>query len=206
MFDAIRIVGRRVTVGELMGEIEDDRIFFEQSGGGVTFSGGEPLMQFQFLETLAHELKREHIHTALDTSGYSSRDNIIRIAGKVDLILYDFKFIYDRNHIKYNGVSNRIIKDNLKTLNTMDVNLVVRLPLIGGINDTDQNIGETARFLDKLDRINRVELLPYHQGGNHKSSRLGRETSERFGAPTPDRIKEIEGILKEYGLRVKVGG
>jgi pyruvate formate lyase activating enzyme len=206
MFDAIRIVGRKVSLQNLMEEISDDKIFFERSGGGVTLSGGEPLMQLDFLEALVDELRRNKIHIALDTSGYSSSENIVRIAEKVDLVLFDFKILSEEDHLKYNGVSNSKIIANLRTLAGLGINLVVRLPLMKDINDTDENIEGTVALLSTMKGIDMINLLPYHQGGNQKLERLGLERNDCFYPPTSKRLAEICSIFEKRGFKVGVGG
>ena len=207
LYDALSVVGRRVSVAELIGEIEKDRVFYEQSGGGVTFSGGEPLEQHRFLETLLDELRGRLYRTAVDTSGLASFHVLEKIARKTDLILYDLKIMDEIKHEEYTGVSNGIILDNLKKLSGVGREIWIRLPLISGVNDDDDNIRRMAEFLRALKNIHRVSILPYHKGGCEKYKNLGKESEFReFDPPSPSRLTEVEGILAKSGLPVKRGG
>lgn len=207
VYEALEIVGREVTVQEVMEEIEKDRIFFDESGGGVTFSGGEPLMQLDFLEALLEEIKKKNIHVTLDTSGYVSYENLERISDKVDLFLYDLKIIDEGKHEKYTGVSNKLILENLRKLSERGNSIAVRIPLISGVNDDDQNIQMFAEYLHALKNIKQISLLAYHRGGCEKYVRLRKEKSMKtFESPSDGRIEEIRKILDDYGFSVKTGG
>jgi pyruvate formate lyase activating enzyme len=194
VYDALRLVGRRVSVEELVAEVEKDRLFFDQSGGGVTFSGGEPLFQPEFLEELIDALKAKLFRLALDTSGFASWEVLERIARKCDLVLYDLKIMDDVKHKKYTGVSNRLILDNLKKLASAGKEIWVRVPIIPGVNDDEKNIQSMARFLRPLPNIKRVSLLPYHKGGCEKYINLGK--GARFRAFEPPSEAQMEAITK----------
>jgi len=124
VYEALEVVGREVAVQEVMEEVEKDKIFFDESGGGITFSGGEPLMQVDFLEPLIKEIKKKNIHVTLDTSGYVSFEDLERISDKVDLFLYDLKIMNDAKHKKYTGVSNKLILENLRNLQNKGILLL----------------------------------------------------------------------------------
>jgi pyruvate formate lyase activating enzyme len=187
-------------------EIEKDLVFYEESGGGVTFSGGEPLEQSEFLEGLLNGCREKKIHTAVDTSGYVSWEILNKISPKVDLFLYDLKIMDSERHKKYTGVSNEIILENLKKLSSVHHNIFVRFPVIPGINDDDQNIRETGEFLSSL-KITQVNLLPYHYIGIDKYRRLGRTYKlEATQPPSEEKLSQISGILRKFNLNVKLRG
>lgn len=204
--NALELVGKTITVRNLMKEIEKDLIFYDQSGGGVTFSGGEPLLQFEFLDSLLEACKKADIHTTVDTSGYTSWERLEVIASKTDLFLYDIKIMDDTKHKKYIGVSNDIILQNLKKLSKNGNRIFARLPIIPGINDDDDNINRTGKFLSNL-RIEQVNILPYHSIAMDKYARL-RKSYKLSGLNEPDanEIKEIASKLKDFNLNVKIGG
>ena len=207
VYEALEIVGREATVQEVMEEIEKDRIFFDESGGGITFSGGEPLMQMDFLETLLKEIKKKNIHVTLDTSGYVSFEDLERISDKVDLFLYDLKIMDEGKHEKYTGVSNKLILENLRKLSEIGKSIAVRIPLISGINDDNHNIQMFVEYLHGLKNIKQISLLAYHRGGCEKYKRLRKEGSLiTFQSPSDERIEEIKKILTGSGFSVKKGG
>lgn len=206
-YEALELIGREVLVREVMEEVEKDRIFFENSGGGVTFSGGEPLMQPEFLGELIDECHERSIPVTVDTCGYASPDILRRISEKDPLILYDVKIIDEERHKAHTGVSNEIILENLKILAKSGKDVVARIPLIRGINDDDRNIHKTAEFLFSLKSIKQINLLPFHKGGLDKYRRLGRKGPRpSFKPSTHKRIEKIKKIFEDYGFSVKVGG
>jgi pyruvate formate lyase activating enzyme len=207
VYDALRLVGKRVTVEDITAEVEKDRIFYEQSGGGVTFSGGEPLLQPVFLSELIDELKTQGFHLALDTSGFAAWEVLDRIARKFDLILYDLKIMNDVMHRKYTGVSNRLILDNLKRLSSVGKEIWVRVPLVPGVNDDEENMRRTADFLRPLRNIKRVSVLPYHKGGCEKYTNLGKGAGFRaFEPPSEERVGAVLGLLASRKFQVRRGG
>jgi pyruvate formate lyase activating enzyme len=207
VYEALEVVGREVTVQEVMDEIDKDKVFFEESGGGITFSGGEPLLQLDFLEALLEEVKKKNIHVTLDTSGYVSFEDLDRVSDKVDLFLYDLKIMDDEKHEKYTGVSNRLILDNLRKLAERAKPIAIRIPLVSGINDDDQSIKMFAGYLKSLQNITQINLLAYHKGGCEKYKRLRKEKLQNtFQAPSEERIEEIKRILADSGFSVKRGG
>lgn len=207
LYDALQLIGRTVGIDELVAEVEKDRIFYEQSGGGVTFSGGEPLLQAEFVSGLSDALRARGFHSALDTSGLAAWDVLKKIALKSDLVLYDLKIIDDAAHRKYTGVSNRRILENLRRLSTLGREIWIRLPLVPGVNDDDRNIRATADFLKPLGNIARVSLLAYHRGGCEKSRNLGKGRDFRtFEAPSPARLDAIAKSLAGGGYEVRLGG
>jgi pyruvate formate lyase activating enzyme len=207
VYDALRLVGKRVTVEDITAEVEKDRIFYEQSKGGVTFSGGEPLLQPVFLSELIDELKTRGFHLALDTSGFAAWEVLERIAGKCDLILYDLKTMDDAMHRKYTGVSNRLILDNLRRLSTIGKPIWVRIPFVPGVNDDEENMRRTADFLRPLPNIKRISVLPYHKGGCEKYTNLGKGAGFRaFEPPSEERVGAVLGLLSGGEFQVRRGG
>ncbi|HID06022.1 MAG TPA: glycyl-radical enzyme activating protein [Armatimonadetes bacterium] len=172
---ALEIVGRNVTVADVMSEVEQDIPFYETSDGGLTISGGEPLMQLKFTEALLRVAKQRGLHTCLDTSGYADWNAFERILPLVDLFLYDIKFINDDQHRKWTGVSNARILQNLRQLVNAGANVTLRCPIIPTINDSNEHFRDLAELINELNAPLKCELLPYHRMAVPKYKRLGRE-------------------------------
>jgi len=205
---ALSIAGREIDAEELVGEIEKDILLFDNSGGGVTFSGGEPLFQPAFLRESLVQCKLRGINTALETSGYASPKVFESIIDYVDLFLFDLKLLDDEEHRKYTGVSNGMIKRNLMTLETRrrEEDLTLRFPVITGINDTEKNVKEFLNFVRDLKRIKRVDLLPYHDV-SEKYRRLGLDyRMKTHTAPSEERLEQIKEELERAGLVVGIRG
>ena len=169
---ARELVGRVASVPELLKEIERDVIFYDQSGGGVTLTGGEPLMQPRFSIELLRACQEHGIHTVLDTSGYAAWTVVEQAACHTNLFLYDLKLMDDARHRQFTGVSNRLILSNLQRLSTGGAHVIVRLPLIPGVNDNEHNLHLTRQFLAGLPHLVGVEVLPYHDIAAAKYSAL----------------------------------
>lgn len=203
---AREIIGEKLTAEEVIKELEKDLVFYEESGGGVTFSGGEPLGQSEFLEGLLNGCREKKIHTAVDTSGYISWEILNKINPKVDLFLYDLKLMDNERHKKYTGVSNEIILENLEKLSSIHNNIFIRFPVIPGINDDYQNIRKLGEFLSSLE-ITQVNLLSYHYIGKDKYRRLG--SAYKLAAtqpPSKEKLSEVSAILRKFNLNVKLRG
>jgi len=206
--DARRTAGRETTVKEVMTDVMRDRIFYEDSGGGVTFSGGEPLAQPEFLAGLLIAARAGGLHTAVDTSGFASPVHLLGIAPLTDLFLFDLKLMDDARHRRFTGVSNRLILDNLTALARIHGALWIRMPIIPGVNDADDDLVAAARFIATLAGVQRVSLLPYHATGVAKHRQLGhREAAAglRFPEPDPSRLGRLEAILHDFALPVVIG-
>lgn len=204
--EARKFVGKYMTTTELMKEIKKDEIFYEESGGGVTFSGGEPLVQIDFLQNMLKLCKEEEIHTTVDTSGYSKWENIEKIIDHTDLFLYDIKIMDDYRHNKYMGVSNKVILENLKRLSQAESNIYVRIPIIKGVNDDIENIQSTIEFLKDIN-ILQVNLLPYHKMGMEKYDRLSMDY--RLTGDEKPSEEVMNSLLKKFKIlnkRIKIGG
>ncbi|MGB4703788.1 MAG: glycyl-radical enzyme activating protein [Candidatus Saccharicenans sp.] len=205
--EAIDIAGRKVTVEQIVNEAEKERVFFDQSGGGVTLTGGEPLAQPEFAGALIDSLKSRGFHLALDTSGYAPSEIFQRLAGKVDLVLFDLKIMDDPLHKKYTGVSNRIILENFRSLDQLGKPVWVRFPLIPGINDDRENLEAMASFLSGKKSVEQVNVLPYHKGGVEKIRRLGREGEFAvFEPPSEEKVQAVIDLFARRGFKVKRGG
>ncbi len=170
---AREIIGREMRVDELMAEIERDIPFYDQSGGGVTFTGGEPLLQTEFLQEALMACKMQNIHTVVDTSGQAPWRNFRSILPFVDLFLYDVKLMDTEKHRKYTSVSNEKILDNLQKLSKGKAPIIVRIPLIPGVNDDKENFELCGSYLTSLPHLEGVELMPYHTIGVAKYQALG---------------------------------
>lgn len=203
---AIEIVGRQAGVGELVSTIERDRVFYEESGGGVTFSGGEPLAQAAFLAELLDACRSLGLHTAVDTCGYAPPEAVRRVAGRADLFLFDLKVMSEKKHDDLTGQPNGVILENLERLVGLGCQVVVRVPLIAGLNDDEDNIGRTADFISGLGRLRDVSLLPYHAFGRDKYRGLGKKSRpDGLSAPSPERLMEIERHFTSRGFRARLG-
>jgi pyruvate formate lyase activating enzyme len=204
---ALRAVGRPVEAAALVGELLRDRIFFDESAGGVTFSGGEPLLQAPFVTEAARRLRAEGVHTALDTCGFAAWDDLRAAAAFASLVLYDLKLLDDGRHRAATGVSNRLILDNLAALAGTGAAIWLRVPVIPGVNDDDANMDGTAALAASLPGVERVELLPYHARGEAKSARVGLDYAAR-GTPSPEagRLAALAARFRARGLRTTVGG
>jgi pyruvate formate lyase activating enzyme len=201
------MVGQEMTVAEVMSEIERDVAFYDQSGGGATFSGGEPLTQPGFLRDLLLACRRLEIHTVLDTCGFASWETLDHIRPDVDLFLYDLKLMADDRHRLFTGVSNGAVLENLKALSQEGHKVLVRIPVIPGINDDIENMREIARFLADLPRQHETQLLPYHATAAAKYERLDRDN--RMGdtrPPSRTELAELAGVLEAFGLQAQIGG
>jgi len=157
---AIELSGKSMSVAEIMNEIEKERVFFDQSGGGVTFSGGEPLLQSKFLIELLDECGKRGIHRAVDTAGLANTEIIQAVAKRTDLFLYDLKLMDSERHRKWVGVSNEKILENLKLLSETGEQIIIRIPLIGRVNDDAENMHATARFVASLSGESEPATLP----------------------------------------------
>ena len=205
--EAIQLVGEISSIDEIMAEIERDVLYYDQSGGGVTFSGGEPLQQIDFLTALLQKCKEYEIHTAVDTSGLAAWERFEKILPYTDLFLYDLKLMNDEKHRRFTGVSNRLILENLQKLTEASANIRVRIPIIPNINDDEENLRETREFIASLKTIQEVDLLPYHNIATDKYHRMKNDYAlENTQTPSEVRMKKLAEPFKEKGFRVKIGG
>ena len=199
--------GYKITVENLFEIIKGDKVFFEESKGGVTFSGGEPLLQFDFLYQSIIKCKENGIHTTLDTSGFASLDKIKKIASVVDLFLFDIKLIDNALHKKYTNVQVLDILDNLKWLDKNKKNVILRFPIIPNITDTKENIKEIKDFVSSLNNIKRIDLLPYHNIANSKYKTFKKENKMKgITSLNEEDVKYLKSEFESIGMIVNIGG
>lgn len=195
------------TVDEVVKQVEKDTVFYDESGGGVTISGGEPLEQWEFLVNLLDKLNYYEFHTALDTTGLAESEIFKKVASRASMLLYDMKHMDDEQHIRYTGVTNKTILDNFDYLSTAGKRVWVRFPMIPDINDGEENIRKMGEFLKGRENVERISVLPYHPLGSHKYRRLGEEwLMSKTDTPEAERVEEVCSILREYGLETFKGG
>jgi pyruvate formate lyase activating enzyme len=196
-----------VTVGETVGEIVRDVPFYDESGGGATFSGGEPLWQPDFLAAVLRACHERGIHTAVDTCGFAPWETIARVREATDLFLYDLKLMDSGRHAELTGVPNALILENLERLSRLGQTLIVRVAVIPGINDSERELRALGEFVGSLRNPPPIDLLPYHRIGVGKYTRLGR--LYHLGEVTPpseERMAQIVRLFRRYEFPVTVGG
>jgi len=205
---AIEMSGKVMSVSEIMDSIEKERVFFDQSGGGVTFSGGEPLKHSKMLIELLDECRKRKIHTAVDTAGHVKTETIVEVAERTDLFLYDLKMMDPDLHHKWTNTGNEKILYNLKVLAKSSAHIIIRIPLIGGVNDTDENIEQTAKFISELaGEKKEVHLLPYHNIAQHKYLKLGKSDDfAKLTEPGKETLKRAIEKFEQYGIKASIGG
>jgi len=204
---ARQIIGRETTVSEVVAEVERDVIFYDQSGGGVTFSGGEPLMQPDFLLALLNQCRARNIHTAVDTSCYAEPEIVESVAKRADLFLCDLKHMDNEMHERFTGVGNNLILENIRLISQADRKIIIRIPIIPGFNDEAANIEATGKFAASLSGVGRIEILPFNRGGLEKSTRLtGEIKSMQIETPDEEQMSSIAQNLSKYVFEVNIGG
>jgi len=203
---ARELAGRRVTVSELLEEIEKDIVFFEESGGGVTLSGGEPAAQPRFAEALLAGCRARGIHTILDTCGLAAPEVFARVSAQTDLVLYDLKLMGAEAHRRFTGAGNDVILRNLEALAATAKPILVRFPMVPGVNDGEEELAAMTGFLRRIG-LRDVDLLPWHSIGREKYKRLGLDGPPgEFAEPSAERVEEVAGALRRAGLRVSIRG
>ena len=193
---ARELCGKTYAVDVLFDELIKDKIFYESSGGGVTFSGGECMLQLDFLAAILKKCKENGIHTAVDTAGHVPFSSFERILPDTDLFLYDVKCFDSETHKRYTGVGNELIKENLERLLRLEKPVWVRIPIILGVNDTVEEMQKIKAFLDSCGSCARVELLPYHAMGEHKYTAIGREALA-FAPPTDEKMTALNRVFEK---------
>jgi pyruvate formate lyase activating enzyme len=207
-FPVNEVTGKYMTVPEVLEEALRDRIFYDESGGGVTLSGGEPLLQADFAAELLEGLKQEGIHTVVDTCGHVRREDLEKVMPATDIFLFDLKLIDEKEHFEFTGVSNKLIHDTLGFLVDRGKNVIIRFPVIPGITDTRRNVDALKQFLMHLQPgVSRIHLLPFHTGAEAKYGRL----------QMLNRMKDVKSLQREdlaplkeefvqLGFEVVIGG
>ena len=196
---------KKYTVDELLSEVLKDKVFFDESGGGVTFSGGEPLMQSEFLIEMLHKLKKAGVHTTIDTSGYAPHDIFRQVVSLCDLVLFDLKIIDNNKHKDYTGSGNSMIHKNLNFLAGSSIPFRIRIPLVNEMTAGDENIQEIAEILKSMKNI-QIDLLSYHDLGTGKSKNAAIKNKNKLSTPDEKRIEEISQLLESYDFNVHLGG
>ncbi|MCU0456950.1 MAG: glycyl-radical enzyme activating protein [Bacteroidales bacterium] len=208
-FRTLENVGRYITPADVLAVLEKEKIFIAESGGGVTFSGGEPLTQPEFLIEALKRCKAGGYHTAVDTSGYSDTVTLGKIIPFTDLFLFDLKHLVSEQHLKYTGVSNELPVGNLHFIIESGKEVWLRIPVIPGINDDHGHLEMLKDFISGVGngRLKKINLLPYHRIGTSKYKRFGLPyRMQNTASPTPARMKELKAYFEETGIKVKIGG
>lgn len=201
---ALSKVGEYMTVEEVMAEIERDELFYRKSGGGITISGGEPLLQWQFVSRLLAACQQRHLHTALDTCGYAPWTTLQKVLEHVDLVLYDIKHMEPKLHKEATGKSNRLILNNVRMM-PAQTKVWLRIPLIPGFNDSEENLAKLSRLGREIG-AEKVSILPYHKLAEEKYKQLGkRYTMAGLEPPSQERLQQIQKFMESFGLQVTIG-
>jgi len=204
---AREIAGRELGIAELLETVSRDRVFYEESGGGVTFSGGEPLQQADFVLAALAACREAGLHTAVDTCGLVETPDLLAAADLADLILFDLKTSDADRHRSATGVSNERILANLRLLATGPTPIWLRVPLVPGVNDDDQELAAMAYLASTLGAVRQVSILPYHELGRDKRERLGLPLMDpEPGGPGPERIRSAVAHFTQAGIETLIGG
>ena len=205
--EAMEFIGKSMTASEVLEEIKKDIPFYDESGGGVTFSGGEPLNQPLFLLEMLNACGELDLHRTVDTSGFADSELLLKIAEQTDLFLYDVKHMDPLKHRLYTGVSNEKILFNLELLARHGAQITIRIPVVPGMNDDRENIEQVGIFLGRLPGVHHVHILPYHSVGQGKYRSLRRDFPlADVEPPTSIQMEAIAERLKKNGLQVALGG
>jgi pyruvate formate lyase activating enzyme len=204
---ALEFTGKTMSVDDVVAEISKDTLFYDESGGGITLSGGEPLMQPSFLLELADACKKMGFHLAIDTSGYADTHILLQAAARTDLFLYDLKHMDPEKHTRFTGVDNERILANLQVLSRQDAEIVIRFPIIPGFNNDPGNIDQTGVFVSSLPTVNQIHILPYHCAAKTKYKNLGLGSKILdLEQPCREYLETVARQLERYHLDVKIGG
>ena len=203
---ARQVSGTFYTADELLHEVEKDAAFYRRSNGGVTVGGGEPTMQSEFVGEFLKLCRVHFLHTAMETCAFASREKFTPLLEQLDLVYIDLKHMEDALHRQWTGVPNQVILDNIKQA-VQNNRVILRIPIIPGFNDNEANIENTARFVQSLRTVGRIDILPYNRGGLEKSVRLTADFDLMDGqAPDDTRMAHIARTLRGYGFQVSIGG
>ncbi len=199
---ALTVVGSAVTAGDVLAQLVRDKRYYDESGGGVTFSGGEPTMQKPFLSALLRLCTLEGLHVALETSGYCDFSYYEGILPFVDLFLYDYKESDPDKHRVFTGVDNRLILDNLGRLHDAGAKILLRCPIIPGINDVDDHFRAIAQLTRDYEKLVGAELLPYHDLAASKAGRMGMKAQHTYEKPSQEQVERWTGSVRALGGRI----
>lgn len=203
--DGDEICGIAMTAEEVITEVLKDKIFYDNSGGGLTLSGGEPMLQFDFAYEIVRQAKKNDIHTCIETCGFAKTEDILEIAKSTDIFLYDWKLTNYELHKEYTGVDNGLILKNLKAIDSTASKIVLRCPIIPNVNDTEEHFLGIAKIANSLANILAIEIEPYHFLGNSKYEKLGKiEKLRCFEQPTEQQVEDwIQQMKKHTNVIVK---
>ena len=196
--DALVLYGKEVLADEITKKLIEDKIFFEESGGGVTLSGGEPLLQADFSAEILKKLKENGINTAVDTCGFAKKEDIDKVLPYTDTFLFDIKAINPDVHKTCTGVTNESILENLKYIDSFNKPIEIRVPYVPSMNDGEME--EIAKFLTEIKNIKKIKILPYHQFGASKYENIGIEYDLNITPPQKQEINSVIDIFNKYGL------
>jgi len=205
---AFEMLGSNVSISDLMKQIDNEAIFFDQSGGGVTFSGGEPLMHSEYLLEALKQCGKRMYHRVVDTTAFANQETLLEVATHCELFLIDLKVMDSEKHKKFTGVNNEKILSNITELSKSNCEIIFRMPLIKGVNSDRVNIEKTAKFINSLNGSRTViNLLPYHKVAEHKLVKMGRANEFiEFEAPSDYDVQEIISTFDSFGISASVGG
>jgi len=204
-FDARKRTSQLMTSLEVVDEVVKDLAFYRNSGGGITLTGGEPLMQPEFAAEILKICKERNISTAIETSGYAEWNKAIKVFKYTDFVYFDIKHTNPQRHKAGTGVSNKLIIENLEKLANLEKEIVIRVPIIPNFNDSTINISNTCRLINRLKTIKKIELLPYHKLGVSKYERLGRKYSlNDVDSPKDEVLIKIKSIVESFNLECNI--
>lgn len=202
VYHALELAGKEMDAQEVMDEVLRDKAFYDNSGGGMTLSGGEPLLQFDFAYELLSVAKQNGIHTCVETCGFAKTEDILKIAGLTDIFLYDWKITDEKLHEGYTGVKNGLILENLRQIDAVGAKTILRCPIVPGVNDTDEHFQGIADIANALKGILAIEIEPYHPLGSNKYRKLGRAESQvSFEQPCE---QQAEGWIAQIQTHTEV--
>lgn len=201
---ALEIAGKLISAGEVIREVLKDKAFYEDSGGGITLSGGEPFLQFSFLIDILRIAKENGLHTCIETCGFTDSEKILEAAKYTDIFLYDYKLTDSLLHKEYTGAGNEKILSNLRLLDVYGSKIILRCPIIPGVNDNESHFKGIAKTADSLKNVQGIELSPYHELGTSKLRRMGKDNAVNFRTPKKEDIeKYIESVSAYTSVPVK---
>ncbi|TLX76514.1 glycyl-radical enzyme activating protein [Labilibacter sediminis] len=207
-FSSIQTIGKIISSDSLLSELSKDEQFFQQSEGGITFSGGEPMLQVEFLSDIITKCKNKNYNVVIDTAGFCKQADFDHILDQVDLFLYDIKIIDEKKHMDYTGVSNSVVLRNLEFILDKGANVIIRVPIIPDINNEDQDLKLLEEYLiDKKDRIREIHFLPFHNAAESKYKRFNKDYDlNGIKSQNPQELIDIKERFESKGFNVMIGG
>lgn len=202
-----KVVGKDVTVAEVLDIVKQDMPYYRRSGGGITLSGGEMLCQSEFAYALLRCAKEAAINTAVETTGFAAYEKIEKLLPYIDTVLMDIKHIDSGKHKEFTTQPNELILENAVKIAENSKKLIIRVPVVPGFNDTEAEISAIAKFASGLHGVNEINLLPYHSFGKDKYAGLGREyLMGDVSSPTDEHMEKLKAAAEKYNLKCKIGG